>query len=255
MSTVKQAPWWYGMLSPYDLETTGVNVREDRIVTGFVGTYGPRQIGRERDLSIGARVLINPGVPIPPGATAVHHITDEMARTGGCDPRDGVYAIAKAVADSLKAGIPVVGCNVPYDLSLLYWECLRHGVPTVAEQMGFPPAASVGPIIDALVLDKMVDTYRKGSRKLTALAEHYKVPLDDAHEASADAIAAARVAVAIATKYPDVVPARLADVHAAQKLAAFDQRSGLQRHFRKTDPSKTLDMCWPICTDPTHPAG
>jgi DNA polymerase III subunit epsilon len=255
-------PWWLGPLTAFDLESTGVNTREDRIVTGFVATVASR--AERRKLSVGAKVLINPGVPIPAGATGKHGITDEMAQAKGAPPDLGVYAIAKPLADSLRAGIPVIGMNLSYDFSLLYWECLRHGVPTVAEQMGLPPGAAVGPIIDVLVLDKHFDQYRKGSRKLDdsgngpGLATHYGVPLVDAHTADADALASAQVGVRIAEKYEHDLDmmASARDLHHLQKLWAADQRDGLERYLRRnnSDPALVIDRCWPMCTDPSHPS-
>ena len=56
----------------FDLEATGTNVLEDRIVDICVLRREPD--GSETVFSS----LVNPGVPIPPEATAIHHITDEM---------------------------------------------------------------------------------------------------------------------------------------------------------------------------------
>lgn len=53
----------------YDTETTGVRSEKDRIIE--IAAYDPlydRTFER----------LVNPGSPIPPEATAIHHITDEM---------------------------------------------------------------------------------------------------------------------------------------------------------------------------------
>jgi DNA polymerase-3 subunit epsilon len=257
------APWWLGPLTPFDIETTGINVREDRIVTGFVGTVGPRRPGG-RMLDVRANVLINPGVPIPPEASAVNGLTDEVVRAKGADPYDAINGLAEELARSLVAHIPVIGHNISFDLSMLYWECLRWGLPTVAERMGLPPAANVGPIIDTLVLDKHTEQYRRGSRKLAdhpekgpGVATHYGIPLAAAHEAEADAMAAAGVAVRIAEKYPDEIMGDPRQLHQVQKLWAFDQRGSLQTWLRKknNDPTLTIDRCWPMCTSPDHPAG
>jgi DNA polymerase-3 subunit epsilon len=253
-------PWWRQPITPFDLETSGVRTREDRIVTGFVGVLDAQAMR----VRVDARVLVDPGVPIPAEATAVHGITDAMVQAKGAPPADSVYAITKALADSLKARIPVVGMNVSFDLSMLYWECLRHGVPTLAEMLGYHPAAPVGPVIDALVLDKHVDTFRKGSRKLDdhpekgpGLATYYGVPLTEAHNAQADAIAAALVAVRIAEKYGmggDITDDAAA-LHGLQKFWAVEQRISLERYLRRKNPATTLDRCWPLCTDPNHPSG
>lgn len=256
-------PWHLGPLTPFDLESTGVDTREARIVTGYVATVLSR--AEKRRQTIGAQVLINPGVPIPQGATDKHGITDEIAQAKGCAPTDGVNSLAEAVARSLIARIPVVGFNLAYDLTLLYRECLRWDLPTVAERVGLPPTAAVGPIIDAYVLDKHFDQWRKGSRTLddrkgpgTGIAAHYGVPLTAAHTADGDAIASVRVAVIIAERYagPDM-PTDATALHVLQKLWKADQATSLQRYFRTKGgkPDAYVDPCWPICTDDTHPSG
>lgn len=53
----------------YDTETTGIRATTDRIIE--IAAYDP-----ERDLTF--EKLINPGIPIPAEASAIHHITDQM---------------------------------------------------------------------------------------------------------------------------------------------------------------------------------
>lgn len=252
-------PWHLGMLSMLDFETTGIDTREARIVTGYFGTVLGRD-GRRRPAVAPTSLLVNPGVPIAPGATEKHGITDEMAQAKGVEPVDAVNTYAEEVARSLKAHIPVCGHNLSYDLSLLYWECLRYNLPTVAERMGLPPAAAFGPIVDSMVLDQHFDQFRPGSgrRKLEYIAPNiYGVPLDKAHSADADAMAAVRVAVKIAEKYPHEMPTDARVLHRMQKLWRADQASSLQRYFRTKGgkPDAYVDPCWPLCTDLQHPSG
>lgn len=53
----------------YDTETTGTSAEKDRIIE--IAAYNP--ITKQSFVS-----FINPGCPIPPETTAIHHITDEM---------------------------------------------------------------------------------------------------------------------------------------------------------------------------------
>ena len=59
----------------FDLETTGVDVTTDRIVTAHVGLLGPDGVALRSQ-----SWLADPGVEIPEGATAVHGITTAHAR-------------------------------------------------------------------------------------------------------------------------------------------------------------------------------
>lgn len=238
-------PWWRGMCAIFDKETTGVNVRVDRTVSWCAGLIAPGEIPR-----IEAE-LINPGVPIPPEATAVHGITDEEVKRRGNPPAESLGRLVSFLANMVKAKVPIIGMNVAFDFSLLHWECRRHGLPTVEEVAGRPLA----PVIDAYVLDKYAHPYRGGSRKLVALAEHYGVRLDtaDAHDAVADAIASGHVAWKIAEKYPEIGNMGAYRLHACQVDWRAEQAAGLQEHKRRTDPTVTIDPCWPYCADPDHP--
>ena len=82
--------------------------------------------------------------------------------------------------------------NASYDFSILHHEMVRHGLS---------PLSDPRPIVDPLVLDRALDTYRKGKRTLQMATAHYLVRFDDAHTADADAIASGRVAQAILTKF------------------------------------------------------
>ncbi len=53
----------------YDTETTGIKPDRDRVIE--IAAYDPV-------LNKTFEKLVNPGTPIPPEATAIHHITDEM---------------------------------------------------------------------------------------------------------------------------------------------------------------------------------
>src|SRR5690606_31306719 len=117
----------------------------------------------------------------------------EHARRDGRIAREVVGEITESLRALFAQDVPVVAYNASYDFSLLTHECLRHGIA---------PLESPGPIIDPHVIDKAVDRYRKGKRTLEVVAAHYRVALDGAHEAAADAIAAGRVAQAIARLFP-----------------------------------------------------
>ncbi len=162
-------------MAAFDLETTGVDVTRDRIVTACVATID------------GADVdpwtwLLNPGVEIPDEAAAVHGVTTERARAEGLRYADG-YAQIRACLDNAWAdGRGVVIYNAAFDLSLMDAEGRR---------LGYPPLA-YGLVIDPYVLDHIV--IRPGSRSLAAACAHYGLRLDGAHTAHGDALGAARLA-------------------------------------------------------------
>ncbi|MFJ2737116.1 3'-5' exonuclease [Streptomyces sp. NPDC087317] len=230
--------WNRGPLMAFDLETTGTDVETDRIVSAAVVRLDPDgAVSKERTW------LLDPGVAIPEQASAIHGISTERARRHGAPAAPAIEEIARAVAEGMRSGTPLVVMNARYDLSLLDRECRRYAIESVTERLGKGP----WPVIDPLVIDKHVDKYRKGKRALTALCAHYGVPLDDAHDARADAVAAARVVRRMGEKYPAMGELAPTDLHDLQVRAAAEQAASLQRYLRRTsNPDATVQSAWPV---------
>src|SRR5690606_23937514 len=182
--------------------------------------------------------LADPGIPIPDGASAVHGVTTEHARAHGRPAVEVVAEVSRALSTLFAQGLPIVAYNASYDFSLLAHEARRHGVPALRTPQ---------PVIDPLVIDKNYDRYRRGKRTLTVVADHYAVPLDDAHEASADAVAAGRVALALAQRF--LLPQTAQELHTRQIGWARDQAASLTEYsvqIGRLDAEETLDGSWPI---------
>ena len=224
---------WHETLGVFDLETTGVDVESCRIVTAHVGVINASGAAIESTAWIA-----DPGVEIPAGAAAVHGITTEVAQRTGRPAGQVVAEIVDALRKLSARGIPITIYNAPYDLTLLNREAIRHGIEPLSEPF---------PIIDPLVIDKFVDKYRKGKRTLTAAAEHYGVDLTDAHDAGADAVAAGRVAQALAAQYPAQLSLDPGDLHTKQASWFAEQSASFQDYMRRTrDPSFTASTEWPV---------
>ena len=229
---------WGDRLGVFDLETTGVDVDTSRIVSACIAVL-------DEDGAVVSRWdwLADPGIEIPDGASAVHGITTERARADGRPATLVIAEIAQTLRVLFDSGIPVTVYNAPYDLTLLDRECRRHGLEPLDDTI---------PVIDPLVIDKAVDRYRKGKRTLEVTAELYEVPLDDAHDAGADAIAAGRVALALLRRYPDDLDIGLADLHGRQEVWHAEQAASFQEYLREKrgDDSYVADPSWP-----SKPAG
>ncbi len=222
---------WFDLLGVFDLETTGIDVETARIVSAYVGVVD------ENGEAKGVSWLADPGVEIPAQASAVHGITTERARAEGRPAFDVVAEITAVLRSLLAQGVPLVIYNAAYDLSLLNRECLRHGIP---------PLVDPTPVIDPLVIDRAMDRYRKGKRTLEAAAEFYGVELTDAHDAEADAVAAGRVAQAIARRYADTLGDDVVMVHTHQIAWAAESAESFQDYMRRTkDPAFVADGAWP----------
>ncbi len=221
---------WIDRLVVFDLETTGIDPAEARIVTAYVGVLDASGAVLEERAWI-----VDPGVEIPEGSIAIHGITTERARAEGADARGAVREIRDALADHLAQGLAVCAFNAAYDISLLDAECRRHGHEPLAAR----------PVIDPMILDRRLDRFRRGKRTLAMAAAVYGVELVDAHDASADAIAAGRVAQAMAARYAElrIDPISLHDLTAAW---ADEQAADFEAFRRRTDPSFSAGRGWPL---------
>lgn len=219
--------WHEEPLLAFDTETSGVDPFADRIVTASLVEVVNGQAVTERNW------LINPGVEIPQAATNVHGITTYKAETEGVQPLGALAEIRSALT---SWGGPLVVFNAAFDLTLLDVELERNGLE---------PVRDYRPVIDPFVIDKQADKYRKGKRTLGAISEQYGVTLDNAHSSSADSVAAAQVAIALAVKYPELQedPGKL---HDWQVKWRAQQCSSLQDYFRKSNPKAVVHGGWPI---------
>jgi DNA polymerase-3 subunit epsilon len=223
---------WSDTLAVFDLETTGIDVETSRIVTATVAVLDAEGAVQER-----VDWLVNPGIEIPAPATAVHGITTDQAIQDGRAPVECVAEIVATLRGHLDRGIPLVAYNAPYDLTLLNRESMRHGIP---------PLLSPAPVIDPFVMDKALDRYRKGKRTLEVTSQFYGVILDGAHDSGADAVAAGRVAQAIARKHGHSLPVTLAELHALQVGWCKEQAESFQEYMRRSrDPQFVAAGGWP----------
>src|SRR3954470_482816 len=112
--------WAAGPYPSFCTDTTGVHVENDPVVTAAVVYIQPGQAPVTRTW------LVNPGIDIPAGASAIHGITTEMARADGIHPSVALDEISLEVETALASGIPLVIMNASYDLTLLDRELSRY---------------------------------------------------------------------------------------------------------------------------------
>ena len=225
-----ELPAWAKFLTVFDLETTGLDVKTSRIVTATVATLDPG--GEVIELR---EWLVNPGIEIPEAASNVHGVTTEMAQRDGLDPRTAVAQIIELLSQKNKE-MPLVAFNAPYDFSILKWEAERYLLS----------ALDPNPVIDPLVIDKQVDRYRKGKRNLGVMSEHYGIRLEDAHNSTADAVAAGKIAQHLARKFSELAISA-EELHQQQKLWSDQQSESFAEYLRKQNrPDYRAELGWPI---------
>lgn len=215
----------------FDLETTSRFPAEARIVSAALVALDP-----EDEVSPRTREwLVDPGVEIPEETVAIHGITTAYAREHGQGADEAVSELLTALTMEFAAGAAVVVMNAPYDLGVLRHEAQRHGLE-------FPDPR---PVLDPLVIDKQVDKYRRGKRRLSDLCGVYGVQLHQAHSAAPDALATVQVADCLAQKYPELqMPG--AQLHDLQVGWKADQAEDFQSYLhRQGKTDAVIDGSWP----------
>lgn len=207
--------WLQSPLAALDTETTGVDVETARIVTACVG------LSRRPGDWVPREWRINPGVPIPAEATAIHGISDADV-AGAMAPAEALGAVLGELRYSVERRVPIVGHNLTYDLTVLDREFRRH--------LGKPlPEGLV--VLDTLVLFRRFD-FATGGRRLEQLAARHGITFP-AHDATADALASLRLLHILAADNDllglvdprDLQPLQ-AKWHAAHQAAAASKRIG-----------------------------
>ena len=179
-----------------DLETTGLDVANDRIVQiGAVGMRGPTVLGEPR-----IDTLVDPGIPIPAASARIHRITDSDAAGS---PR--LPELLESLVE-MFAGRVVVGQNVRFDLAVLRHEAARAGVP-----WRDPPVLDVSHLAGALDRS-LVDL------SLDSLANRFGITIEARHDALGDSLAAAGIFSALVPRL------READVRTLGEAEAFAAR-------------------------------
>jgi DNA polymerase-3 subunit epsilon len=162
-------PWESVPTAWIDTETTGTKVGKDRCCQIAVVRF-------ERGAQVGmAEDFINPGIPIPTEATAIHGITDLSVK----DAPSIESFMARADVQELLEGAQPAAYNAPFD---------KNFVPPFGEDWTWP-------WLDCLSLVRKVDRFAKGAgrHRLEATCKRHGIELIGAHGAGPDARAAGQL--------------------------------------------------------------
>lgn len=218
----------------FDTETTGINPFNDRIVQAAIAVWDDDEKVFEKQW------FINPGIEVPKAASDVHGFSTEFLREHGGD-RSALVEVANVLLEQYSNGDSVICItNAPFDTTFLNAELNRLGRARIDWDSFL--------IADSYVLDKAIDKYRKGSRKLVDTAKVWGVEVDEsaAHDATYDLY----LSVAVVKKILEGRPLG-SDQVSREKFMEFqrvhkrEQARGLQEYLRRKDPSAIVNGEWP----------
>ena len=226
------AGWHRAALASLDFETTGVDPASDRVLSyALLGDRGDDVYG-----------LIDAGVEIPAASAAVHGLTaQELA--GAPAPVEAIARIAAWVADLVERRIGLVVFNAAYDLTMLRAEIDRWGL----EQPDWARLL----VVDPYVVDWGIQRGELGPRRLSDVAEYYGIVLDNAHDATADALAARDIAHEMGARHPEIAAGTLEQLMIRQRAWFAERAEDWNAYARRAD-RRLDDPCgWPLARPST----
>jgi DNA polymerase III subunit epsilon len=214
-----------------DSETTGIDVFEDRIIQFVIST-----LDKNGDILETHEWRANPGIEVPEGAAEVHGFTTEIVRTF-----PAIEDLLPEIQASLESYRNVPWClyNANYDLSLLTAEIERH----LGDGVAFAKMLESVRVVDALVIERHYNRYRKGKKRLMDVAPHYGIVVEEdrLHEAGYDVELTAKVAAAQITKY---------GMPTNDEQAAWHREwaTDFQKYMRSLEGNEdvTIETEWPL---------
>lgn len=164
----------------FDIESTGTNAWNDRIIDLAIVRLEPDSTVREFSYRV------NPGCPIPPEASQIHHITDDDVR------ESPIFAnIAAHVRDALA------------DCDLAGFNSNRFDIPMLQEE--FKRAEMEFSLEGRRLIDMQRIYHKREPRTLQAALRFFcGEELTDAHSAMADTRASLKVLIGQFARYPDL---------------------------------------------------
>lgn len=148
----------------FDLETTGIQPKNDAVVEIGAVRFNNGRPGET------FCTLINPGRPIPPEASAVNGIMDDMVAD-----KPGIETVLTELAD-FCGDLPLVAHNAPFDFKFLLAAVEKHRA-----------RAPKGVVLDSCQLARIVFP-GMFNYKLGTLVRHFGFPSGTFHRAEEDSV-------------------------------------------------------------------
>lgn len=207
-----------------DIESTGVDPATDRILS-----VGVHKRWLPQNLTSGNEWKFNPGRPIPPESTKIHHITDEDV----ANEPPFTAARGKQIIEFIGKDSILVGYNhLRFDIPILIAELDRAGYQEL-----WPPK-------DMLIVDACRIFHKKEPRdQAAALLKFCNQTPRKQHSALEDAEDAMDVLMGELRAYPDLAALPI------QELAKFSHHDGMVDYSGKLTRKEDGTICYNFGND------
>ena len=229
------ATWGAGPILSLDTETTGKEPHTAELVSVSLVEYHCEPDGQEETTF--HTWLVDAGCPIPDAAARIHGITTATVRRDGQPVTEALTEISAFLARKWTTNTPLCAFNAPYDLTVLDEALRRH----LGARLNLN-----GPVIDpqSLAFGIGPAPSRNGRLQIPSLARacaaHGVAPPEgEFHDASQDALAAARLACALA-RHEQLIDTSLDDLQDRQRRWK-GRLEALYRH-----PRALVEAAWPL---------
>lgn len=161
-----------------DLETTGLDVKQDRIIEIAAAKFTLDGIIEEYE------TLVDPEMEIPAESIAIHNITQEMV-AGKPTCKDVLGDLLAFIGD-----LPIVGHGISFDIDMITSSSARIEMASTIHK---------NPFFDTLRLARLYG--RSPTNSLEMLRQHFNIQEEGAHRAMSDVIVNIQVFKHLASPY------------------------------------------------------
>lgn len=218
-------------IASFDTETTGIDLDKDEVVTASIVSVVDGKFDTKE-------WLLKTNIESNPSAYSKHLIDRETQLSDGLDYESTIIEIARTLVNDYDY---IITANGTFDLTMVQNSFDR----TNGED--YFDLSSIS-MIDIMVLDKYLDKYRRGSRKLMDLADHYRVNYEGIpHNSTFDAILTYGIYVMMLPQLEDMGHS-VRDLPHLCEVEHRDQRRNLAEYFERVGKRATVTTGYPVNT-------
>jgi DNA polymerase-3 subunit epsilon len=164
-----------------------------------------------------------------------------MVQKDGTEPKETLDCIADEIASAQNVGIPLVVFNAGFDIPLLESELQRYSLPSLSSRIS---ADSIN-VLDPMILDIVMNPYRKGRRNLDTLITVYKIGSSGSlHSAEVDSVYTLKVLDSILSENPILLNKTNSEINSLQRTGYENWAKGLNEYRLRIGKVPSMSTKW-----------